>query len=254
MGTRTYGLSGSGMDVDQMVKDLMKAQRTRYDALVQKKTQLEWKKSDFSSMYTTINDFRNTVFNYKLSNTLAPKQVASTSEAVATATANADAANVTHTLSVANLAEGVTLTSSGNITAAGISKDKLANQLYGGAATTTFDLKISDGTTEKTIKVDTSKSVYDLVSSINTSGLNIKANYDATLDRFFFYSTKTGAASKIDFSSNADGSAAMQGYRQLHRQYPSREFYFVHTSRENLDIRQRHWIGIRSEHAAIAEV
>jgi len=52
----------------------------------------------------------------------------------------------------------------------------------------------------------------------------------------------------------ADGSAAMQGYRQLHRQYPTREFYFVHTSRENLDIRQRQWIGIRSEHAAIAEV
>jgi len=51
-----------------------------------------------------------------------------------------------------------------------------------------------------------------------------------------------------------DGSTAMQGYRQLHRQYPTREIYFVHTSRENLDIRQRHWIGIRSEHAAIAEV
>lgn len=51
-----------------------------------------------------------------------------------------------------------------------------------------------------------------------------------------------------------DGSTAMKGYRQLHRQYPTREIYFVHTSRENLDIRQRQWIGIRSEHAAIAEI
>ena len=42
----------------------------------------------------------------------------------------------------------------------------------------------------------------------------------------------------------ADGATAMQRYRQLHHQYPMREFYFVHTSRERLDIRERHWIGI----------
>ena len=38
-----------------------------------------------------------------------------------------------------------------------------------------------------------------------------------------------------------DGSAAMQRYRELHRQYPQREFYFVHPSREQLDIREHKW-------------
>jgi hypothetical protein len=47
----------------------------------------------------------------------------------------------------------------------------------------------------------------------------------------------------------SDGSTAMQRYRQLHREYPLREFYFVHTDRETLDIRQRQWIGIRRNHA-----
>ncbi len=42
-----------------------------------------------------------------------------------------------------------------------------------------------------------------------------------------------------------DGSAAMQSYRYLHQQYPQREFYFVHTSREKLDIREQTWLGIR---------
>lgn len=51
-----------------------------------------------------------------------------------------------------------------------------------------------------------------------------------------------------------DGSAAMQTYRQLHKLYPAREFYFVHTSRERLDIRERQWVGIRGDHAVIAEV
>ena len=36
-----------------------------------------------------------------------------------------------------------------------------------------------------------------------------------------------------------DGSAALQRYRHLHQQYPLREFYFVHTSRAELDIRER---------------
>ena len=36
-----------------------------------------------------------------------------------------------------------------------------------------------------------------------------------------------------------DGSAALQRYRHLHQQSPLREFYFVHTSRAELDIRER---------------
>jgi len=51
----------------------------------------------------------------------------------------------------------------------------------------------------------------------------------------------------------ADGASAMQGYQRLHREYPMREFYFVHTGRESLDIHERHWIGIRRGNAAYAE-
>ena len=50
--------------------------------------------------------------------------------------------------------------------------------------------------------------------------------------------------------SCADGEAAFQRYRQLHQEYPAREFYFVHTSREELDIRERQWLGIRRGGAA----
>ena len=40
-----------------------------------------------------------------------------------------------------------------------------------------------------------------------------------------------------------DGTAAYQRYRELHQQHPQREFYFVHTGREELDIRERHWLA-----------
>ena len=50
-----------------------------------------------------------------------------------------------------------------------------------------------------------------------------------------------------------DGSNAMKSYRRLHQNYPTREFYFVHTSREKLDIHEQQWLGIRRSHAVIPE-
>jgi hypothetical protein len=54
--------------------------------------------------------------------------------------------------------------------------------------------------------------------------------------------------------SCTDSVSAIQTYRRLHEQYPVREFYYVHTSRETLDIRERVWTGIRRGDAIIAKV
>ena len=52
----------------------------------------------------------------------------------------------------------------------------------------------------------------------------------------------------------ANSVIAMQSYRHLHERYPEREFYFAHTSREQLDIRERVWAGIRRGNAPVAKV
>ena len=49
-----------------------------------------------------------------------------------------------------------------------------------------------------------------------------------------------------------DGSDAMKSYCSLHRRCPQRELYFVHTSREDLDIEERQWLGIRGLHFLVA--
>ncbi len=49
-----------------------------------------------------------------------------------------------------------------------------------------------------------------------------------------------------------DGKGAFQSYQRLHEAHPFREFYFVHTARDTLDIRERHWVGIRGQHATYA--
>lgn len=195
---RTYGLSGSGMDVDQMVKDMMKARRASYDKMWQKKTQLEWKKADYNTMYTTLRDFRNTTaFNYKMQSTLMPKKISSTAESTVAATANADAANVSHTINVKQLAEGAKLTSSETLNSTA-TKDTLKSQFN--LSDDSYNITITNGTSSKTIAVDANKSIYDFVGSINNAGIGIKANYDATLDRFFLYTTQSGAKAEINFT------------------------------------------------------
>jgi len=42
-----------------------------------------------------------------------------------------------------------------------------------------------------------------------------------------------------------DSMEAFRKHAELHKQNPQREFYFFHTSRENLDIREKNWAGLR---------
>lgn len=38
---------------------------------------------------------------------------------------------------------------------------------------------------------------------------------------------------------------AMRAYQELHRENPTREFYVLHTSRENPNIIEKKWVGLR---------
>lgn len=188
MTIRLTGISNAGLDTDALVKSLMKAKRIGYDKMSQQKTQLEWKKADYNTLNTALTSFRNnTIFNFKMTSSLDSRKAQSTDETKVTATANASAANFTHILNVTTLATGASMSSS----AAAVWSPP--------TATTTVDIN------GKSITVDPTDTVYDFVSKINnTAGLNVKANYDATLNKFFMYSTDSGSAAKIDLTAAAN--------------------------------------------------
>jgi len=206
-----YGLSGSGMDVDAMVKSLMTARRAQDAGLTQKKTILEWQKAAKNKVYDSINNFRNTIFNYKLQATLNPNKVSSSNTGVATATARADAANVNHSLAVSQLADGVKMTSTASLSAAGTTVDRttIASQFYSGTAVGSIpnmSITIANGSENSTIAVSPTGTINDFVSQINSAGINVTANYDSTLDRFFLTTNNSGATADISFAgSNTAG-------------------------------------------------
>lgn len=222
----TYGLSGSGMDIDSLVKKLMAGQQAKDDALVQKQTVLQWQKAAYNTVSDDLTNFStNTVFNYKLQATLSPNKVTTSNSSVATATANAGAADVNHSLVVSQLASGVNLTSSAPISATvPPTLGTLATQIYNnsGVPASSFQFTISNGTAvSQPITIDpNTNSINDVVSAINNAGVNVTASYDSTLDRMFLTTTNTGVSTGINISStvttgNTDNAAAFIGKLNL---------------------------------------
>ncbi|MFS0879539.1 flagellar hook-associated protein 2 [Metabacillus niabensis] len=104
MVTRIGGLA-SGMDIDTLVSDLMKAERIPLDKLTQKKQILEWQRDDYRSMNTLLSDFDKYIFdNMTLQKDFLKKTVTSSMSDAVTATANTAAGNVSTSISVSQLA------------------------------------------------------------------------------------------------------------------------------------------------------
>ncbi|MTV49933.1 flagellar filament capping protein FliD [Heliobacillus mobilis] len=202
MPMRISGLA-SGMDIDSMVKQMMKAQSTRRDQVYQKKVQTEWQQSDLIDLSNQLRTYRDSIFKLKLSNTTSPKSVSSSNSDAVTATATADATNTVHLVTVNSLAQGVSLGSQDSISASSSADKNTLKTHLGLSSTSPFVLKLNG----KDITVDPTKSIYELVSSINNSGAGVKASYDVNLDRFYLNSTTLGADAKVDFSATTDSSA-----------------------------------------------
>lgn len=254
-GIGIYGLSGSGIDVDSMVRMGMMGKQNQYDKMYKEEVKNEWVKEAYTSMYSTLNTFNSsTLYDYKLSSTTSPMLADSSNTAVATATANADAASMSHTVNVERTASNAYLLTKDSISrnnkdlnesiylkdilftkteqadlSTAISADTEEADKLADSALLTFD--IADGTEadskKKTISftyaeiLNSNLTVNDLASRINQSGVNIKAAYDSANDAFSLYQKDGGTANKILLSvqNGADAedetSAAGNGIRLL---------------------------------------
>ena len=66
-GPMRIGGLASGMDIDQIVDDLMRAERMRVDNLYQQKQVMEWQKQDYRDINLKLRSLYNSTFDMKLS-------------------------------------------------------------------------------------------------------------------------------------------------------------------------------------------
>jgi flagellar capping protein FliD len=115
-----YGLSGSGMDIDSMVKTAMKGKQAQYDKMYKKETKNEWIKSAYNDFYTSMTTFKySTLSTYKMQSNMSAMGAVSSDAKTATVTANGEAAAMAHKITVNALSSNAYL----QTTTAGITRD-----------------------------------------------------------------------------------------------------------------------------------
>ena len=232
-----YGLSGSGLDVESLVKVGMISQQKKYDRIYKKEVEAEWRKEAYGNIYDKTNTFKSRMSDYRLSSTTNPMTTTSTNADAVTAAADATAGVMTHNVEVTQAASNAYL-----MTAAGqkIARNNTGAQTsvmlkdvaFGGTmppgmspGDTALKFKISNGTGSAEISF-TAEEVFtknltlnDLANRINNArftgsdgkktSLDIRANYDSVSDGFSLVNSKTGDSNKIDLSvKTTDSSAA----------------------------------------------
>ena len=181
-----YGLSGSGLDVESMVKVGMLSKQSEYEKMQQKYTLDEWKKTEFISLYGEIQTFNaSTLSQYKMSSNMNSRSATSANNSSVTATANANAATMTHYVQVNQLASSAYLigtTSPERLNTNASEKNQLSSVLFNSIGT------VEDNGTTKYIvngndstKYDASDVAFEFSINDGVNGLLSSSDSDAVV-------------------------------------------------------------------------
>jgi flagellar hook-associated protein 2 len=112
---RIGGLA-SGMDIDTIVGDLMKAEKMPLNKLHQKKQLIEWQRDDYRSMNKLLTDLDQFLFDGVFRQSTFTKKAVTTSNESAVSVRNINAtSNLNSSIQVERLAESANMVSSGRI-------------------------------------------------------------------------------------------------------------------------------------------
>lgn len=230
---RISGLA-SGMDIDSIVKDLMRAERIPLDKLNQKKQTLEWQRDDYRTINALFFDFRSLLTDLKMSTQYRVRNTVSTNENLLTATASSAASLSSNTIEkVTQLASAATRVNSGSISKTGQKIDP-SKSLYSQNSKFSYvdgnnnPFTWSDGSVEsKSVSVSSDQSNYvvDLGTDLKSgSPMNVKVNgtsytvvqgknitdlgdnevlLDQTTGKLTFKSVQKNSTIKVDYVNNS---------------------------------------------------
>ncbi len=196
---RIGGLA-TGMDIDKIVGDLMKAERMPLNKMEQEKTLLTWKRDAYRDVNKQLFELENMSFDMKLQSTFNSKSTTSSDSSVATASATADAGNGDYNIEVTQVATAAYNFSEGTLSKDGSPIDPDATlesqegnfknaMNYGSFDLTTYD---ENGSNTKSISVTKDMSLNDVLGEINNSGLGVRAFYEKSSDKVMIERTTEG--------------------------------------------------------------
>jgi flagellar hook-associated protein 2 len=209
---RIGGLA-SGMDIDQIVKDLMKVERMPLDKLKQKKQLLEWQRDDYREMNKLLQELDTLIFDgiYRQSNFM-KKTVTSSDESVVTAVATSVTANQTVEIgNITQLASAARWMSENPITKSGggtVDPNAPLNTQFSSPSSLQFEVIKPGSTTAETVDITidpATDTLNSLISKLNQNAkLGVSAFYDEFTQKLVITKNETGAGASIKVVSGAN--------------------------------------------------
>jgi flagellar hook-associated protein 2 len=162
---RISGLN-SGMDIDQIVSDLVKAQRIPMDRVFQQKVKAEWKRDAYRDVNTKLSRFRNLAFDLTLQGAFQKKTASSSRTDLLTVSASGAAGEGRYDIVVEKLATAARVTA--QVDSAKLAEDGSFEQ------DGSFRLGI-DEENAQTIEYKAGETLEQLAARINEKKLGINA-------------------------------------------------------------------------------
>lgn len=99
-----YGLSGSGLDIESLVKMGMMNKQNQYDKMYQNEMKQEWLKEAYVEVYDSMKTFKANMTDFKMQSNMSAMKATTTNEDVVSVSANGAAAAMSHKVSVSKVA------------------------------------------------------------------------------------------------------------------------------------------------------
>lgn len=104
-----YGLSGSGLDIESLVKMGMMNKQNQYDKMYQTQLKQTWVKEAYNTVYTDVKAFKESMSTFKMQSNMSAMQASSSNNDVVSVTANGAAAAMNHKVTVEQVASNAYL-------------------------------------------------------------------------------------------------------------------------------------------------
>ena len=243
-----YGLSGSGLDIESLVKMGMSNKNKQYDKMEQQEIANTWLKEAYNDVYNDLTVYKyDTLSTYKMQSNLNAMSATTSNSGVVTATANGAAAAMNHTVEVTSVASNAYLLTADGYGVTRANQDaKTSNKLVdvifssyksfdpsedgvgsyqiNGSDTTVsgsdiaISLRLKDtrgSDTEYTLTYtydelfQGEKTLNDFASAIARTGANIQGGYDTANDSFSFYNKTSGYNNVIGITADNSNTATL---------------------------------------------
>lgn len=198
---RIPGLA-TGMDTDQMIKDMLTGEQSRVDKAKQKEQTTKWQQEMYRDTIKDVKGLYDKYFSATSkdfilsSKTFSTITATSSNNKVITATANAGATDINYNFKVTSVAQPPRISS----TSANLDKTKTLKDL----GIVGINEKITITINDKNIYLNTTDKITDVVDKINKefSDGSLKASFSEMTNKFTIEGSKTGLDQEINLLEN----------------------------------------------------